>query len=143
MYNVSGRCYPYPSFAIPPAREKPVPVGLPRHPSGEDGGVNPPLQIAVDGDLMIKTDGGEMRFPKPLVYQKEDSGARSQESEGYDAISDLKFENRQSSIVIGSKAIASLPAAACLLLGVPLATTFLAGCGAGWSFNSCRIPQDL
>ncbi len=40
------------------------------------GGVRPakrelrsPLQIAADGDLVIKTDGGAVRFQKPVVYQ--------------------------------------------------------------------------
>src|SRR5271157_3530994 len=28
-----------------------------------------PLQIAPDGDLVVKTDGGEVRFHKPIVYQ--------------------------------------------------------------------------
>jgi hypothetical protein len=28
-----------------------------------------PLQITSDGDLVIKTDGGELRFHKPVVYQ--------------------------------------------------------------------------
>jgi hypothetical protein len=28
-----------------------------------------PLQISADGDLLIKTDGGEVRFHKPIVYQ--------------------------------------------------------------------------
>ena len=33
-------------------------------------GQAPPLQIAADGDLVIQTDGGEIRFYKPVVYQK-------------------------------------------------------------------------
>ena len=28
-----------------------------------------PLQIAADGDLVVKTEGGEIRFQKPVVYQ--------------------------------------------------------------------------
>jgi sugar lactone lactonase YvrE len=28
-----------------------------------------PLQIAADGDVVVKTDGGEVRFQKPVVYQ--------------------------------------------------------------------------
>jgi hypothetical protein len=61
-------------------REPPtVAAGLPRHLSHENGGVKPPLrgrahrdaplQIAADGDLVVKTDAGEVRFHKPLVYQ--------------------------------------------------------------------------
>src|SRR5208337_4431607 len=53
-----------------------VAAGLSRHPSSKSGGVPirsgqvpPPLQIAADGDLVIKTDGGEIRFHKPVVYQ--------------------------------------------------------------------------
>jgi len=30
-----------------------------------------PLQIAGDGDLVLKTEGGEIRFHKPIVYQAE------------------------------------------------------------------------
>jgi len=39
-----------------------------------------PLRIARDGDLVISAGGGELRFHKPLVYQQEESGVRSQES---------------------------------------------------------------
>jgi hypothetical protein len=46
-----------------------VAAGLSRHPSSKNGGVKPPLQIAAHGDLVIKTDGGEIRFHKPVVYQ--------------------------------------------------------------------------
>jgi hypothetical protein len=28
-----------------------------------------PLQIAVDGDLVVKADGGDLRFHKPMIYQ--------------------------------------------------------------------------
>ncbi len=55
-----------------------VAAGLSRHPSSKSGGVPtrsgqvpPPLQIAADGDLVIKTDGGEIRFHKPVVYQEQ------------------------------------------------------------------------
>ena len=30
----------------------------------------PPLQIAPDGDLVISTEGAELRIKKPLVYQE-------------------------------------------------------------------------
>ncbi len=46
-----------------------VGAGLSRHQSNQDGGVKPPLQIAADGDLVVKTDGGDVRFHKPVVYQ--------------------------------------------------------------------------
>ena len=46
-----------------------VAAGLSRHPSSKSGGVKPPLQIAPDGGLMVKTDDDEVRFHKPLVYQ--------------------------------------------------------------------------
>jgi hypothetical protein len=55
-----------------------VAAGLSRHPSSKSGGVPirsgqvpPPLQIATDGDLVIKSDGGEIRFHKPVVYQEQ------------------------------------------------------------------------
>ena len=55
-----------------------VAAGLSRHPSSKSGGVPIrsgqvplPLQIAADGDLVIKTDGGEIRFHKPVVYQEQ------------------------------------------------------------------------
>jgi hypothetical protein len=30
-----------------------------------------PLQITADGDLVVKTDGGQVRFQKPVVYQEQ------------------------------------------------------------------------
>ena len=64
-----------------------VAAGLSRHPSSKSGGVPirsgqvpPPLQIAGDGDLVIKTEGGEIRFHKPVVYQRQDSGLRIRDS---------------------------------------------------------------
>jgi hypothetical protein len=64
-----------------------VAAGLSRHPSSKSGGipirsgqVPPPLQIAADGDVVIKTDGGEIRFHKPVVYQGQDSGFRIRDS---------------------------------------------------------------
>src|SRR5271157_1600904 len=53
-----------------------VAAGLSRHPSSKKGGVKPPLQIAADGDLVVQTDGGEVRFHKPLVYQSKSSANR-------------------------------------------------------------------
>jgi hypothetical protein len=55
-----------------------VAAGLSRHLSGKNGGVKPPLQIAADGDLVIPTEGGELRFHKPVAYQEQDSGVRIQ-----------------------------------------------------------------
>ena len=46
-----------------------VAAGLSRHRSGKNGGVKPPLQIAADGDLVVNTSGGEVRFNKPVLYQ--------------------------------------------------------------------------
>jgi len=40
-----------------------------------------PLQIAPEGDLVISTAGGDVRLNKPLVYQEQESGVRSRESE--------------------------------------------------------------
>ncbi|MGA9056270.1 MAG: SBBP repeat-containing protein [Terriglobia bacterium] len=50
------------------------------------------LQIARDGDLVIPTKGGELRFHKPVVYQDEQPGAK-------DEIRKSKIVNRQSRIV--------------------------------------------
>src|SRR5208337_3678696 len=58
-----------------------VEAGLSRHPSNENGGVKPPLQIAPDGDLVIKNDDGEIRFHKPVVYQPANN--RGQRTTGY------------------------------------------------------------
>jgi hypothetical protein len=35
------------------------------------GGREPSLRIAANGDLVIKTNGGEVRFQKPVVYQEQ------------------------------------------------------------------------
>jgi len=51
------------------SRHLDVAAGLSRHPSNENGGVKPPLQIAANGDLVIKSADGEIRFHKPFVYQ--------------------------------------------------------------------------
>jgi ASPM-SPD-2-Hydin domain-containing protein/beta-propeller repeat-containing protein/centrosomal CEP192-like protein len=39
-----------------------------------------PLRVDTNGDLIVQTGAGEVRFHKPVVYQRE-SGVRSQESE--------------------------------------------------------------
>ncbi len=57
-----------------------------------------PLQLTPDGDLVVKTDGGEVRFHKPIVYQDVESETRIPDSGARDEIRNLKFENRQSSI---------------------------------------------
>jgi len=51
-------------------------AGFSRHPSNKNGGLKPPLQIAADGDLVVKTDGGEVRFHKPVVYQPVTNGGQ-------------------------------------------------------------------
>ena len=56
------------------------------------------LRIARDGDLVIPTEGGEVRFRKPLVYQEKESEVRSQKSETKDETRNSKIENRQSTI---------------------------------------------
>jgi hypothetical protein len=75
-----------------------VAAGLPRQPSRKSGGVKPPLQIAGEGDLVIPTDGGELRFHKPLAYQEQDSGFGIQDSGAKDEARNSKFENRKSTI---------------------------------------------
>ncbi len=53
--------------------------------SGQSGIQNEELKIESNGDLVIKTDGDEVRFRKPMVYQEEESVRqptdRSQQSE--------------------------------------------------------------
>jgi hypothetical protein len=44
-----------------------VAAGLSRQ--NQDGGVKPPLRIDPNGDLLITTEAGEVRFHKPVVYQ--------------------------------------------------------------------------
>src|SRR5437899_1264693 len=39
-----------------------------------------PLRLVANGDLVVETDRGEVRFHKPAVYQEQESGVRSQES---------------------------------------------------------------
>jgi len=46
-----------------------VGAGLVPARNGHPRGV--PLRIAPDGDLVVKSDGGEIRFHKPLVYQEQ------------------------------------------------------------------------
>ena len=42
-----------------------------------------PLQIAADGDLVLEADGGEIRFHKPVVYQKEPDGLERTTDHGH------------------------------------------------------------
>jgi hypothetical protein len=35
-----------------------------------------PLEIAADGDLVVKVDGGEVRFHQPVIYQTDSTGNR-------------------------------------------------------------------
>ncbi len=72
-----------------------VPDGLERVAEAtERAGQAQPLRIAANGDLVVKTDGGEVRLHKPVVYQEKASGVRSHESDRYDANSNLKIVNR-------------------------------------------------
>jgi hypothetical protein len=43
---------------------------------GNTGGRRAPLQIAANGDLVVKTDGGEIRFGTPVVYQSKSPADR-------------------------------------------------------------------
>jgi len=54
------------------------------------------LRIARDGELVIPTEGGEIRFRKPLVYQESESEVRSQKSGAKNENRNLKFEIRNS-----------------------------------------------
>jgi hypothetical protein len=74
-----------------------VAAGLSHQPSSKNGGVKPPLQIAADGDLVIKTDGVDIRFHKPVVYQEQLTVDSSQLTV-QDEIRRSKFANRQSAI---------------------------------------------
>ena len=57
-------------------------------------------KIDYNGDLVVRLDNGEeVRFHKPLVYQEEESGVRSQKSGVKDEIRKSIIENRQSTIV--------------------------------------------
>jgi hypothetical protein len=58
-----------------------------------------PLQITTEGDLVIPTDGGELRFHKPVVYQEQDSGFGIQDSGAKDGARNSKFAARHSSLV--------------------------------------------
>jgi hypothetical protein len=63
-----------------------------------NGGRRPPLQIDADGNLVLQTDGGEVVFHKPVVYQEQESGARSQESGVQDETQDSRFKIQNSRI---------------------------------------------
>ena len=56
-----------------------------------------PLQIAADGDLIVKIDGGEVRLRKPVVYQ-EKSIVDSRKLTVQNGIRNSKFVNRKSAI---------------------------------------------
>ncbi len=60
----------------------------------------PPLRIDADGDLVIETDGGELRFRKPLVYQVETDNRKSeiQNRKLLDGRYVLRASNRKSKI---------------------------------------------
>jgi hypothetical protein len=48
-------------------RHRHVAAGLSRQTT--HGGVKPPLRITANGDLLVRVDGGELRFHRPVVYQ--------------------------------------------------------------------------
>jgi hypothetical protein len=75
-----------------------VAVGLSRHPSPKNGGVKPPLQIAADGDIVIPTEGGELRFRKPVAYQ-EQLTVDSPQSTAQEKTRNSMFDVRHSSLV--------------------------------------------
>jgi hypothetical protein len=54
------------------------------------------FRIDSNGDLVVPMNGGdEVRFRKPVVYQEEESGVRSQKSEAKNESRKAKFENRR------------------------------------------------
>jgi hypothetical protein len=62
-------------------------------------GVNGPCRIDSNGDLVVRVEGeDEVRFHKPVAYQEQESGVRSQRSEAQSEARNSKFENRQSTI---------------------------------------------
>lgn len=62
------------------------------------GGQRPPLQIAANGDLVVKTARGEVRFRKPVIHQEQFTVGRSQLT-AQDEIRSLNFDARHSSLV--------------------------------------------
>jgi len=56
---------------------------------------NSGAKIAANGDLVISTGGGAVRFQKPIVYQVE-ADVRGPKSEANGEIGDLRFESRPS-----------------------------------------------
>jgi hypothetical protein len=48
----------------------------------ENMAAQPAFRIAANGDLIIPTEDGEVRFRKPVVYQEREFGASIQESQG-------------------------------------------------------------
>ena len=68
-----------------------VTEGLSRHPSNQIGGVKPPLQIASNGDLVISTESGDLRFHKPLVYQLVSSGGQLTAEQGQRTLVDGQY----------------------------------------------------
>jgi hypothetical protein len=93
--------------ADPSAIALDVAAGLPRHPARENGGLKPPLQIAADGDLVIPTEGGELRFRKPVVYQEQESGFGIQDSGAAHEARDSASGARHSSLVTSWRAASS------------------------------------
>ena len=83
--------------ADPSAIALDVAAGLSRHSSSKNGGVTPPLQIAADGDLVIKIGDGDVRLHKPVVYQ-EQSTVHSPQLTVQDETRRSKLGNRQSAI---------------------------------------------
>ncbi len=76
--------------------QKPSSVAEPSKRAGQA----PPLQIAADGDLVVKTDGGEVRFHKPVVYQEQftvDSSQLTVQEEGRNTTANpkSKIQNRK------------------------------------------------
>jgi len=72
--------------ADPSAIALDVAAGLPRHrdvgaglvPARKGHPQGVPLRIAPDGDLVVQTEGGEIRFHKPVVYQEQSTVDSSQ-----------------------------------------------------------------
>ena len=67
-----------------------VEAGLSRH--DMDGDVKPALRIDTNGDLAINTEGGEVRFRKPVIYQPANSS---------EAADNSKFTIQHSALIDG------------------------------------------
>jgi hypothetical protein len=85
VYHGNQRQLEYDFVVAPGADPKVIQLAVAAMSPSPNGGLRPPLRVDANGDLVVATEGGEVRFHKPIVYQSAEDGVNR----------DSKLQNRK------------------------------------------------